>query len=214
MLLERAAEAMPDRMAVGSGHGGLTYAGLFDLSRRIAAVVTGTGAERVVVVAENSPLMPALLYGTGLAGVPFVPVNYRLADAPLRAVLGRAAPALAVVDSEAIARVAGVGGLDVVSTAEFLARVEDAEAVAEAGVIGIPDDEWGETVAAVVVLEPGADADVAELQDWIRSRLRSSRTPTVIEFREALPYNATGKLLRRVLRTELIAPASGAAGRG
>jgi len=78
--------------------------------------------------------------------------------------------------------------------------------VAEAGVIGVPDDEWGETVAAAVVLRPGADATVAELQDWVRARLRSSRTPTVIEFRTELPYNATGKLLRRVLRTEFGLP--------
>ncbi|HKY74508.1 MAG TPA: hypothetical protein VJS45_00085, partial [Acidimicrobiia bacterium] len=84
-------------------------------------------------------------------------------------------------------------------------------AVAEAGVIGIPDDEWGETAAAAVVLKPGAEAGVAELQDWVRRRLRSSRTPTVVEFRTALPYNETGKLLRRVLRTELLGP--GTAGR-
>ena len=72
--------------------------------------------------------------------------------------------------------------------------------------IGIPDDEWGETVAAAVVLEPGAETGVAELQDWVRARLRTSRTPTVIEFRSALPYNETGKLLRPVLRTELVSP--------
>ena len=492
MLLERAAEAMADRVAVGSLRDGLTYAGLLDRARRIAALVKGIGAERVVVVAENSPLMPALLYGTGLAGVPFVPVNYRLADAPLRAVLGRAAPALAIVDENTVERVAGVEGLNVVSTSAFLAQVEEADpvaapadpvdpdtiavllytsgttgepkaavlrhrhiasyvtgmvefmgssedhaalvsvppyhvaavitlcsslyggrrlvflpkfdaqrwvdlaiaegithafvvptmlgrildvleargeklpglvhlsygggrmpvpvveralallpdvgfvnaygltetaatismlrpedlrvasesndpavrarlgsvgrplpaveleirgpdgsvlapgehgeiyvrgaqvsgeylgrraltadgwfptndggwlddagflfvegrlddvivrggenlspgeiedvlvthpAVAEAGVIGIPDEDWGETVAAAVVLKPGAEAAVAELQDWVRARLRSSRTPTVVEFRDALPYNETGKLLRRVLRTELL----------
>jgi acyl-CoA synthetase (AMP-forming)/AMP-acid ligase II len=499
-LLERAAEAMADRVAVGSVRDGLTYAGLLDQARRIAAVVTGMGADRVVAVAQNSPLLPALLYGSGLAGVPFVPVNYRLADAPLRAVLARAAPGLAVVDDDAVGRVAGVEGLVVLSTTDFFARVEDADpaqdrdrsadadaiavllytsgttglpkaavlrhrhltayvtsmvefmasgddhaalvsvppyhvaavitlltslyggrrlvflpqfdpqrwvdlavdegithafvvptmlgrildvldargeklpglihlaygggrmpvpvveralallpavgfvnaygltetaatvtmlrpedhrsafesddpavqarlgsvgrplpsveleirapdgsvlppgergeiyvrgaqvageylgrraltaegwfptndrgwlddagflfvegrlddvivrggenlspgeiedvlvthpAVAEAGVIGIPDDEWGETVGAAVVLKSGAEATVAELQEWVRARLRSSRTPTVIEFRSGLPYNETGKLLRRVLRTELVQP--GAAGRG
>jgi len=503
MLLERAAGAMADRLAVGGRHDGLTYAGLLDRARRIAAVVRAMGAERVVAVAENSPLLPALLYGSGLAGVPFVPVNYRLADAPLRAVLVRAAPGLAVVDDDAVDRVGGINGLRVLSTTAFLALVEETDpvsvevvsadsvdpdeiavllytsgttgepkaavlrhrhlaayvtamvefmaagedhaalvsvppyhvaavitlltslyggrrlvflgqfdphhwvdlavderithafvvptmlgrildvleargeklpsllhlaygggrmpvpvvqralellpavgfvnaygltetaatvamlrpeehraafesddpevrarlgsvgralptveleirapdgralqpgergeiyvrgpqvageyvgrgaltadgwfptndggwvdeagflfvegrlddvivrggenlspgeiedvlvthpAVAEAGVIGLPDDEWGETVAAVVVLKAGAEATASDLQGWVRARLRSSRTPTVIEFRKELPYNATGKLLRRVLRAELVSPAAAETG--
>jgi fatty-acyl-CoA synthase len=77
-------------------------------------------------------------------------------------------------------------------------------AVAEAGVVGLPDEEWGETVGAVVVLEPGAAVTAGDLQDWVRSRLRSSRTPAVVEFRDRLPYTETGKLLRRILRTELL----------
>jgi acyl-coenzyme A synthetase/AMP-(fatty) acid ligase len=76
-------------------------------------------------------------------------------------------------------------------------------AVAEVGVVGVPDDEWGETVAAPLVPSAGSETTAAELMDWVRRRLRSARTPTRIEFRQALPYNETGKLLRRVLKAEL-----------
>jgi acyl-CoA synthetase (AMP-forming)/AMP-acid ligase II len=69
-------------------------------------------------------------------------------------------------------------------------------------VLGLPDNEWGEKVAAVVVAK-GAEPAADELAAWVKARLRSSKTPEVWEFREALPYNDTGKLLRRVLKAEL-----------
>jgi fatty-acyl-CoA synthase len=74
------------------------------------------------------------------------------------------------------------------------------EAVAEVGVFGVPDTEWGEKVVAAVVVTEGTAPTEAELQEWVRSHLRSSRTPARVVFIEELPYNDTGKLLRRVLR--------------
>ena len=53
---------------------------------------------------------------------------------------------------------------------------------------------------------PGATVTEDELKDWVRERLRSTKTPAVIDFRSELPYNETGKLLRRVLRDELSQP--------
>jgi acyl-CoA synthetase (AMP-forming)/AMP-acid ligase II len=76
-------------------------------------------------------------------------------------------------------------------------------AVADAAVVGVPDAEWGETVGAAIVLEEGHACTAEELQDWVRERLRSTKTPTVVQLRDELPYNETGKLLRRVLREEL-----------
>ena len=56
---------------------------------------------------------------------------------------------------------------------------------------------------AAVVLKRGCSAQAAELQAWVKERLRSSRTPERIAFREELPYSETGKLLRRQVRAEL-----------
>ncbi len=75
--------------------------------------------------------------------------------------------------------------------------------VAAAAVVGIPDADWGEKVVAAVVPVVGAEVDEDELRAFVRNALRSTRTPEHIEIREDLPFNETGKLLRRVLREEL-----------
>ena len=69
--------------------------------------------------------------------------------------------------------------------------------------MGIPDPEWGEKVVAAVVPVAGAEIDEDELRAFVRAALRSTRTPERIEVRADLPFNETGKLLRRVLREEL-----------
>jgi acyl-coenzyme A synthetase/AMP-(fatty) acid ligase len=76
-------------------------------------------------------------------------------------------------------------------------------AVADAVVVGVPSDEWGEAVGAAVVLRAGAAVTLESLQQWVRERLRSSRVPERLVFRAQLPYNEMGKVLRRVVRAEL-----------
>jgi fatty-acyl-CoA synthase len=98
-----------------------------------------------------------------------------------------------------------VRGGENLSPGEIESVLLDHAGVAAAAVVGIPDVEWGEAVVAVVVPEPGAELEEAALQEHVRVRLRSTKTPTRIEVREELPFNETGKLLRRVLREELTA---------
>ncbi len=73
-------------------------------------------------------------------------------------------------------------------------------AVLESAVIGIPSQRWGETPLAVVVPRPGAETSEAELIGWLRERLAHYKCPTSVVFAEALPRNASGKLLKRELR--------------
>jgi fatty-acyl-CoA synthase len=81
--------------------------------------------------------------------------------------------------------------------------------VEDVAVLGVPDDQWGEKVAAVIVPR-GEAPPTAELAAWVKERLRSSKTPEVWVFRDALPYNDTGKLLRRQLKAEMSAPSAAA----
>jgi acyl-CoA synthetase (AMP-forming)/AMP-acid ligase II len=75
-------------------------------------------------------------------------------------------------------------------------------AVLETSVFGIPDDHWGESVMAVVVLKDGAEAGAAEIQAFCKENLASYKKPRFIEFRDALPKSPAGKILKRLLRDE------------
>ena len=76
--------------------------------------------------------------------------------------------------------------------------------VKEVAVIGVPDEEWGSRIVAVVVAQPSASLGGEELREWVRARLRGSRTPDDVVFRETLPYTPTGKLLRRELAASVM----------
>ncbi len=87
------------------------------------------------------------------------------------------------------------------------AEIEDVllthPAVLAVAVVGLPDEEWGQRIAAVVVLRDGAAVGAEELREWARATLRSSKTPDLIAFRDDLPHTETGKLLRRAVLADL-----------
>ncbi len=88
------------------------------------------------------------------------------------------------------------------------AEIEDAllthDAVSTACVVGLADEEWGERIVAAITLRPGVDEiDTGHVRDWVRERVGSLKTPEQIEVRDELPQTATGKILRRQIRTEL-----------
>lgn len=101
-----------------------------------------------------------------------------------------------------------VRGGENISPGEVEAVIIEHDDVSDCAVVGIPDEQWGEAVAAVVIVREGKTLTVPEVQTWVRDRLRSSRAPALVEFAAELPYNETGKLLRRTVRAELLGSGS------
>lgn len=91
-----------------------------------------------------------------------------------------------------------VRGGENLSPGEIEDVLREHESVRDAAVVGIPSDEWGEAVVAAV--EVSQEVSEESLQNWVNSQMRSSRVPEQIQFWEELPYNETGKLLRRVVK--------------
>jgi acyl-CoA synthetase (AMP-forming)/AMP-acid ligase II len=78
--------------------------------------------------------------------------------------------------------------------------------IAEVAVIGVPDEKWGESVLAVVVTKTPDPLPAESVIAWARARIASFKAPKRIEFVNALPRNASGKILRRELRERFRAP--------
>jgi fatty-acyl-CoA synthase len=93
-----------------------------------------------------------------------------------------------------------ITGGENVSSIEVEDCLYEHSAVAEAAVIGVPDQKWGETVKALIVLRPGTALDPLELIDFCRARMAHYKCPTSVELRPALERTATGKLQKFKLR--------------
>jgi fatty-acyl-CoA synthase/long-chain acyl-CoA synthetase len=91
------------------------------------------------------------------------------------------------------------GGMNVYP-AEIEAALEAEPRIADVAVIGIPSEEWGEAVHAVVVAQPGVALSEADVIAFARERLAGYKVPRSISFAEEIPRTGSGKILKRVLR--------------
>ena len=113
---------------------------------------------------------------------------------------------MALLDSEGYIEVVDrkkdliISGGENISSIEVEGFLYRHPAVLEAAVIAAPDERWGETVCALVVLKPDAEANEEELIEFCRAHLAHFKCPRRIQFIESLPRTATGKIQKNVLR--------------
>jgi acyl-CoA synthetase (AMP-forming)/AMP-acid ligase II len=93
-----------------------------------------------------------------------------------------------------------ISGGENISSPDIEAALYRHPAIVECAVIGVPHEKWGETPKALVVLKPGTKLGEAELIAFTREHLAHFKCPTSVEFLDALPRTATGKLQKFLLR--------------
>ena len=99
-----------------------------------------------------------------------------------------------------------ISGGENVYPSEVEAILGQHEKIKDVAVIGVPHDKWGEAVAAVVVLHQGLSMDESELIAWCKGRMAGFKRPQSIRFvaDDEMPRTATGKILHRVLRQQMV----------
>jgi acyl-CoA synthetase (AMP-forming)/AMP-acid ligase II len=153
LLLDLAADSLGDRLAVGSLDGGLTYERLRGAARAAGAELAASEGENLAFIGINGDTLPLALFAAGYAGMPFVPLNYRLTDPELRRLLERSAPCVVVVDDDMAPRIEGVPGAEVWLRSEFEMRFLAGE-VADPG-----EGEEPEQDIAVLLFTSGTTGD-------------------------------------------------------
>ena len=125
LLLEMTAETAPDRVGLVCDGKRWTYAELLAAARGALELIEQSGCSHVALLDESSAAAVIALFGAALAGVPYCPLNYRLADQDLCALLGRIAPAFIVGDEERITRLCGDADHTIYSREEFTQKVQE-----------------------------------------------------------------------------------------
>jgi acyl-CoA synthetase (AMP-forming)/AMP-acid ligase II len=151
LVLQMAADAEPERVGLVCDARRWSYQSLLGAARGAAAGIRNSGCAHVALLDENSEAAAIALFGAAIAGVPYVPLNYRLADADLAALLQRIAPACIIGDADRIRRLAPDIGNVSWSRADF---VNAAEQAADAGLMADESD----TAIAIQLFTSGTTA--------------------------------------------------------
>src|SRR5271156_2678912 len=104
LVLQMAADAEPDRIGLVCDRRRWSYGAVFAAARGAARLIATSGCCHVALLDESSEATAIALFGAAIAGIPYVPLNYRLADADLAALLHRIAPGFVIGDAERVAR--------------------------------------------------------------------------------------------------------------
>lgn len=152
LLLEMAADAAPDRVAIGSKTGGLTYSQLLNSSRRMANKISTLPGKTLVYCGINRPELAIAFFAASIAGKRFTPLNYRLPDADLQRLLERSAPAVALFDDDMVTRVSKVAGVELSAISNFIHALDDEQGVVDS----IADDE---DAVAIVLFTSGTTSE-------------------------------------------------------
>ena len=144
MLLEMASSAFGERVAFGSKDGsGITYQELYERAGKASQYFKETNAEHVSFLAESNLGLPISLFGSSWAGLPFVPLNYRLAADEVQALADRISPTVPVTNNDLSSIVQGKEGVSLV-TGDQLIDITTAGAT--------PDPSWNMDPEEIAIL--------------------------------------------------------------
>jgi acyl-CoA synthetase (AMP-forming)/AMP-acid ligase II len=179
------------------------------IARRLGSVGKAVPGVEFQIRDENGNVLPPGQTGELFLRGPQVSGRYRGIGSVLDADGWFPTKDIAMLDEDGYLFIGGRSDDTIIRGGENIApsEIEDVliehPAVHELAVVGLEDEEWGQIIVAVVVPEPGTDPSVEELRDFCRRRLRGSRTPDRVEFRDSLPTTPTGKVLRREIVADL-----------